>query len=106
MIGGHDGTQSLDTVEILDSPSSQWRVGPTLTTPRANTHAVVTAGNVIFCIGGFNGVKFLDTIELLENEQIGWRNWQHCPQQILEEHEEEDSSLMDDEATSTAPSSP
>lgn len=106
VIGGHDGTQSLDTVEILDSPSSQWRVGPTLTTARANTHAVVTAGNVIFCIGGFNGVKFLDTIELLENEQIGWRNWQTCPEQILEEQEEEESSQFDDEATSTAPSSP
>lgn len=106
VIGGHDGTQSLDTVEILDSPSSQWRVGPTLTTPRANTHAVVTAGNVLYCIGGFNGVKFLDTIELLENEQIGWRNWQTCPEQILEEQEEEDSSHIDDEATSTAPSSP
>ncbi|KAF1748505.1 hypothetical protein GCK72_024972 [Caenorhabditis remanei] len=106
VIGGHDGTQSLDTVEILDSPSSQWRVGPTLTTARANTHAVVTAGNVIFCIGGFTGVKFLDTIELLENEPIGWRNWQTCPEQILEEQEEEESSQMDNETTSSAPSSP
>ncbi|CAO4386171.1 unnamed protein product [Caenorhabditis nigoni] len=106
VIGGHDGTQCLDTVEILDSPSSQWRVGPTLTTARGNTHAVVTAGNVIYCIGGFTGVKFLDTIELLENEQIGWRNWQTCPEQILEEQEEDESSQIDNEATSTPPSSP
>uniref|UniRef100_A0A8R1HTB7 BTB domain-containing protein n=1 Tax=Caenorhabditis japonica TaxID=281687 RepID=A0A8R1HTB7_CAEJA len=106
VIGGHDGTQSLDTVEILDSPSSQWRVGPTLTTARANTHAVVTAGNVIYCIGGFNGNKFLDSIELLENEQIGWRNWQHCPEYILEEQEEEDSQHVVDDVISSLASSP
>ena len=67
VIGGHDGTQSLNTVEVLDHPSGSWKPGPPLTTPRANTKAVVTAGSVIYAIGGFNGNQFLDTIELLES---------------------------------------
>ncbi|CAD6189315.1 unnamed protein product [Caenorhabditis auriculariae] len=33
----------------------------------ANTHAVVTAGNVIYAVGGFNGNQFLNTIELMES---------------------------------------
>ncbi|CAB3399682.1 unnamed protein product [Caenorhabditis bovis] len=88
VIGGHDGTQSLNSVEILDNPSSNWRPGPPLTTPRANTHAVVTAGNVIYAVGGFDGNQFLDTIELLESEQIGWRNWQQRNNALEEEEEE------------------
>ncbi|CAD6189299.1 unnamed protein product [Caenorhabditis auriculariae] len=91
VIGGHDGTQSLSTVEVLDSPVGSWRSGPPLTCPRANTHAVVTAGNVIYAVGGFNGNQFLNTIELMESEQVGWRNWrqQNC---ALEEEEE----ILDD----------
>lgn len=54
---------------MLDHPTCQWRPGPPLTTPRANTHAVVTAGGVIYVIGGFDG-RFLDTIELLENGSL------------------------------------
>lgn len=55
--------------KVLDHPNGQWRAGPPLTVPRANTHAVVTAGQVIYVIGGFNGVHFLNSIELLES---GW----------------------------------
>uniref|UniRef100_A0A0N5ATC7 BTB domain-containing protein n=1 Tax=Syphacia muris TaxID=451379 RepID=A0A0N5ATC7_9BILA len=76
VIGGHDGTQSLSSVEILDHPNGQWRIGPSLLIPRANTHAAVTAGNVIFVIGGFDGTQFLSSIEVLDNESLGWRNWQ------------------------------
>src|SRR5690606_11685063 len=47
-IGGHDGNGSLASVEILDHPNGNWRPGPPLNTPRANTSAVVTAGNVIY----------------------------------------------------------
>ncbi|VDM41072.1 unnamed protein product [Toxocara canis] len=75
VIGGHDGTQSLSSVEILDHPNGQWRVGPSLNTPRANTHAAVTAGNVIYVLGGFDGGQFLSSIELLDNESLGWRGW-------------------------------
>ncbi|EYC15430.1 hypothetical protein Y032_0037g3517 [Ancylostoma ceylanicum] len=67
VIGGHDGQQSLSSVEVLDHPAAAWRPGPPLTTPRANTHAVVTAGNVIYAIGGFNGNQFLNSIELMDS---------------------------------------
>ncbi|PAV74075.1 hypothetical protein WR25_22579 [Diploscapter pachys] len=92
VIGGHDGNQSLSSVEILDHPSAQWRPGPSLTTPRANTHAVVTAGNAIYVIGGYNANMFLNTIELLESESIGWRNWQqrsNGPDSLAEDEEGE-----------------
>lgn len=80
VIGGHDGTQSLSSVEVLDHPSAaEWRVGPSLTIPRANTHAVVvnmpdalsTTKCAIYAIGGFNGNNFLNSIEVLE-QNGGW----------------------------------
>lgn len=67
VIGGHDGTQSLQSVEILDHPNGQWRPGPILNIARANTHCVVTAGNIIYVLGGFDGAQFLSSIELLAN---------------------------------------
>src|SRR5690606_22433889 len=69
-IGGHDGNGSLASVEILDHPNGNWRPGPPLNTPRANTSAVVTAGNVIYVVGGFNANTFLPTMELLENGKL------------------------------------
>ena len=94
MIGGHDGSQSLSSVEVLDHPNASWRPGPQLTTPRANTHAVVTAGNVIYAIGGFNGNQFLNSIELLETEAVGWRNWQQTgSHELLEEDELEEDQV-------------
>lgn len=101
-IGGHDGTQSLMSVEILDHPNGQWRVGPSLTTPRANTRAVVTAGNVIYVLGGFDGNQFLSSIELLDNETLGWRSWHQRKKSVSlsdtaiteeEEYDEADSEM-------------
>ncbi|VDL64137.1 unnamed protein product [Nippostrongylus brasiliensis] len=89
VIGGHDGQQSLSSVEVLDHPTASWRPGPPLTTPRANTHAVVTAGNVIYAIGGFNGNQFLNSIELMDSELVGWRNWQLSDRIPLTEEDEE-----------------
>ncbi|KAK6740329.1 hypothetical protein RB195_008660 [Necator americanus] len=100
VIGGHDGQQSLSSVEVLDHPAAAWRPGPPLTTPRANTHAVVTAGNVIYAIGGFNGNQFLNSIELMDSELVGWRNWQLSGPIPLTEEDE------DAEPSSTAPISP
>lgn len=67
MIGGHDGNTTLNSVEILENPNGNWRQGPALIIPRANTHAVVTGANVIYVIGGYNANQFLSSIELLEN---------------------------------------
>lgn len=93
VIGGHDGQHSLSSVEVLDHPAASWRPGPPLTTPRANTHAVVTAGNVIYAIGGFNGNQFLNSIELMDSELVGWRNWQLSdPNPLTEEDEEAEPS--------------
>uniref|UniRef100_A0A914XUW5 Uncharacterized protein n=1 Tax=Panagrolaimus superbus TaxID=310955 RepID=A0A914XUW5_9BILA len=92
VIGGNDGNNTLNSVEILDNPNGTWRAGPPLITPRANTHAVVTAGNVIYVIGGYNANQFLSSIELLENESVGWRNWQLEPEIAIPEDSEEESA--------------
>jgi len=91
-IGGHDGNGSLASVEILDHPNGNWRPGPPLNTPRANTSAVVTAGNVIYVVGGFNANTFLPTMELLENESLGWRNWQQEPDAVIKEDSDEETT--------------
>ncbi|KAE9550938.1 hypothetical protein FO519_005852 [Halicephalobus sp. NKZ332] len=91
-IGGHDGNCSLTSVEILDHPTGNWRPGPPLNTPRANTSAVVTAGNVIYVVGGFNAGTFLPTMELLENESLGWRNWQQESGLTVKEDSDEEST--------------
>ena len=47
VIGGHDGNQSLSSVEILDHPSAQWRPGPSLTTPRLENWILKTNDGMI-----------------------------------------------------------
>nr|CDP96048.1 BMA-TAG-147, isoform a [Brugia malayi] len=76
VIGGHDGTHSLNSVEILDDPTGEWRSGPSLTIPRANVKATVASGDEIYLLGGFDGTQFLSSIEVLNSELQGWRNWQ------------------------------
>lgn len=70
VIGGHDGMHSLKSVEILDSPSGEWRSGPSLTTARANVRAIVTPGNEIYLVGGFDGTEFLSSIEVLNSGMV------------------------------------
>lgn len=58
---------SLNSVEILDSPTGEWRSGPSLTIPRANVKAAVTSGDELYALGGFDGTQFLSSIEVLNN---------------------------------------
>lgn len=70
VIGGHDGTQSLNSVEILDGPTGEWRSGPSLTIPRANVKATVASGGEIYLLGGFDGSQFLSSIEVLNSGSV------------------------------------
>jgi hypothetical protein len=90
----------LATSEVLETPNSHWRSAPSLNTARANTNAVVTAGNVIYLVGGFDNINFLSSIEVMESETLGWRYWiqKHCNKSLNEEDEESTSSKSGDDS--------
>lgn len=54
VVGGSDGTQSLDTTEVYDLDEQMWSPGPNMTTPRANV-GVAVVGNRLYAVGGFSG---------------------------------------------------
>uniref|UniRef100_A0A914HJA5 BTB domain-containing protein n=1 Tax=Globodera rostochiensis TaxID=31243 RepID=A0A914HJA5_GLORO len=63
-------------VEVLDSPNTHWRPGPSMQqSARVHHHAVSAPGIGIFVIGGFDGTQFLASMEVLESEDSGWRAW-------------------------------
>lgn len=73
-IGGHDGMQSLCSVEIYDPSTNTWSTGPSLTACRANVGVAVVGGR-LFAVGGFNGKQFLNTIEFLDPETNEWTSF-------------------------------
>lgn len=54
VVGGSDGSHSLNTVEIFDEESQTWSVGPRMTTARANVEVDVL-GDRLYAVGGFSG---------------------------------------------------
>lgn len=61
VVGGSDGTQSLDTTEMYDPDKEIWSQGPRMTTPRANV-GVAVIGNKLYAVGGFSGNSKFKTI--------------------------------------------
>lgn len=57
VVGGSDGTHSLNTTEIFDSETQTWTVGPSMTTPRANVGVAVVEDR-LYAVGGFSGKRF------------------------------------------------
>lgn len=54
VVGGSDGSHSLNSTEIYDEKSQTWVMGPTMTTPRANVEVAVV-GDRLYAVGGFSG---------------------------------------------------
>lgn len=80
--GGCNGTQMLNSTEIIDLESGHVRTGPPMTSPRANVRLVAvppansaSAPPKIFAVGGFNGKNFLNTIECLDLETNEWTTY-------------------------------
>ena len=71
VIGGSDGTRSLESTEVLDPEDGVWNFGPPMTASRANVGASFLGGR-LFAVGGFSGKHFLDTMEYLESASGGW----------------------------------
>lgn len=54
VVGGSDGSHSLNTTEIFDEETQTWSVGPSMTTARANVELAVV-GDRLYAVGGFSG---------------------------------------------------
>lgn len=54
MVGGCDGSCSLDSVEVFDPAFGEWRLGPSMTIPRSNVGVAVVKDR-LYAVGGFSG---------------------------------------------------
>lgn len=54
VVGGCDGSSSLDSVEVFDPHVGEWRLGPSLTIPRSNV-GVAVLNERLYAVGGFSG---------------------------------------------------
>ena len=52
VMGGSDGSRSLNSVEIFDCDTNSWSSGPALQTPRSNAGVAVIAGR-LYIAGGY-----------------------------------------------------
>ena len=52
MVGGSDGSKTLDTVDIFDCANNTWTSGPSLQTPRSNAGLAVVADR-LYIVGGY-----------------------------------------------------
>src|SRR5207248_6783280 len=66
LIGGSDGTNALNTVDILDPSSGAIRQGPVLSTPRTSATATTTLDGKVVVVGGNDGSADLASIEIFD----------------------------------------
>ena len=57
-VGGHDGSNYLQTVEKYDG--SSWQMVASMHSPRAGV-AVTSLGGVLYAVGGYDGKENLST---------------------------------------------
>ncbi|KRZ35453.1 Influenza virus NS1A-binding -like protein [Trichinella pseudospiralis] len=77
VIGGCDGWEKLNTVEVYDPTSNKWTMIAPMTTPRRACGAAVMNGK-LFVVGGCDGIGILDSVEFidLEDENSVWNTGQ------------------------------
>jgi len=71
VIGGFDGTQTLNSVECYNPITNRWKFVSPMITHRRCTCAV-SNGNRIFVVGGHDGAQILNTIETYDAERDTW----------------------------------
>lgn len=57
VVGGSDGSHSLNSTEVYDDETQSWAVGPSMTSSRANVEVAVV-GERLYAVGGFSGTSF------------------------------------------------
>jgi len=72
--GGHDGTQWLDDLHVLNTDTLTW-YSPTVsgTPPSARAcHTLSRVGGKLYMFGGYDGERCFSTIEVLDIETMTW----------------------------------
>ncbi|KAK3251581.1 hypothetical protein CYMTET_39080 [Cymbomonas tetramitiformis] len=70
-IGGYGGSDTLDTVERLDTATDQWEPVASMRTKRSMCAAVVQ-GQHVYVLGGRDGSRCLETVERLNTATDQW----------------------------------
>ena len=70
VVGGHDGTHCLKSVERFDG--SRWMAMPSMTSNRHSAAAVVWDGD-LYAIGGFDGSGYLSSAERCSSGAVAGR---------------------------------
>ncbi|TKR87121.1 hypothetical protein L596_011577 [Steinernema carpocapsae] len=72
-IGGHNGTNHLDSAECFDPESNLWVNVAPMNTPRRGI-AVGTLGRAIYAVGGLDDTACFQTVERYDVESDKWTN--------------------------------
>ena len=70
-IGGHDGSQYLNSVERYDIQTDQW-ISISPMNQAYNLHAAVSIGESIFVLGGWNDAFPLKSVEMYDTRSNKW----------------------------------
>lgn len=70
LIGGHDGSSYLNSVECYDPKSDQWNCSVAPTGCCRTSVGVTVLGNYIYAVGGQNGVSCLSLVERFDNNMM------------------------------------
>ena len=70
-IGGHDGSQYLNSAERYDIQTDQWISITPMNQARCD-HAAVSIGESIFVLGGWNGISTLNSVEMYDTRSNKW----------------------------------
>ena len=70
-IGGFDGVQRLDTVEIYEPRMDVWRSAPSMNFSRDGV-SLASYGGYIHAIGGIDGPSYLNSVEYYDPNSESW----------------------------------
>jgi hypothetical protein len=72
VVGGHDGTKALATVDGFDAATSQWRALPPLATARRDAAVAALADGRLLVCSGTDGEAWLRSCELYDPDAHAW----------------------------------
>ena len=78
VIGGYNGTNVLNTVDIFDPTTNTWTSGTNMPTARSHLRAAVLNGK-IYAIGGYNGTSYINTVEEYDPSTNTWTTQTSIP---------------------------
>jgi len=72
VLGGSDGSSSLDSTEVLDVSKMSFQPGPNMGTWRSGCAAATLSSEQLLVVGGFDGSNHLDSTEVLDVKHMSF----------------------------------